>query len=73
MKKATFTEIGRVRINDARDVVISTVLENGTLTGLHINSFVRTNNHTGFTKGGVFVPEDKVVEFGELVKTVLAS
>lgn len=69
---ADFEEIGRVKINDARDVVMSKVSENGTVKGVHVSSFIRTNTYTGFAKGGVFIPEDKIEEFGELVVTMLS-
>lgn len=53
---------------------MSQVSENGvTMKGVNITSYVRTNSYTGFAKGGVFVPEDKIEEFGELVKLMLVS
>lgn len=70
---ADFKEIGRIKVNDARDVVMSQVIENGTLKGINISSYVRTDGYTGFAKGGVFVPEDKFEEFGGLVVLMLAD
>lgn len=69
---AEFKEIGRIKVNDARDVVMSRVTEDDVLKGVNINSYIRTEGYTGFAKGGVFIPEDKFEEFGELVVTMLS-
>ncbi len=70
---AQFKEIGRVTVKDSRDIVMSTVTDNGELKGVNINSYIRTKTYTGFTKDGVFVPEDKIEEFGVLVNKMLAG
>ena len=70
---AQFKEICRTTVNGTRDIVISKVVEDGEVKGFNINSYVTTNKYTGFTQGGVFVPVEKLQDFGELVKTALAS
>ena len=69
---AQFEEIGRIKVNETRDIVMSKVSEDGQVKGVNINSYITTQKYTGFTKDGVFVPEDRIEEFGEMVKRVLA-
>ena len=64
MDNAQFTEVGRVKVSDTTDIVVSRVTENGELMGLSINKWVATKRFTGFVRGAM-VPKDKV---GELVK-----
>ena len=63
-----FKEITRMEINDTTDLVVSRVIMNGVVKGSHINSYVRTQKYTGFAKGGVFVPVNKMDEFSEMIK-----
>jgi len=70
---AQFKEIGRLVVNDARDIVASQVVEDGEVKGVNFNSFIRTQKYTGFSAGGVFVPVGNLEQFGDLVKTVLAN
>lgn len=65
-----FNEIARTKVNEARDIVISKVIEDGEVKGYNINSYVTTNSYTGFTKGGTFVPVDKVEEFKGLIDKI---
>ena len=70
---AQFKEITRIQVNESRDIVASQVVEDGVVKGINFNSFVRTQKYTGFTQGGMFVPVEKLEEFGEMVRTVLAN
>ena len=63
---ASFNEVGRVHINNSREVVISEVVDENVVMGININSFVVTNKYTGFTKG-VFVPVTSIKNFNKLV------
>ena len=62
-----FKEIARTTVNDTRDIVVSQVVEDEEVKGYNINSYITTINYTGFSKGGVFVPVEKVEEFKNLV------
>lgn len=67
---AVFKEISRIKVTDARDIVASEVIDDeGDVTGININSFVKTGKYTGFTKG-VFVPVDMVEDFKEFVQDI---
>lgn len=63
-----FKEIARTTVNAARDIVVSQVIEDGEVKGYNIGSYVTTKTYTGFTKGGVFVPVEKVQDFKNLVE-----
>ena len=65
---AQFKEIARTTVNGSRDIVISQVIEDGEVKGVNVNSFIRTDSYTGFTKGGVFVPVEKMQDFKNLVE-----
>ena len=67
-----FKEIGRISVTDNRDVVLSQVLDGKDMKGLNINSYLKSEKFTGFTKG-TFIPEESIEEFGELVRTALAQ
>ncbi len=67
---AQFKEIGRIQLEDNVWAVASKVIENGVLKGINFGGYVQTARYTGFTKGGQFVPADKIAEFKELVATV---
>jgi len=64
---AQFKEMARTTVNDSRDIVVSKVIEDGEVKGFNFNSYVTTDRYTGFTKGGVFVPVEKIQGFKELV------
>lgn len=68
-----FNEIGRITVNGSKDMVASSVTEDGELKGINFNFYIKTDRYTGFTKDGLFVPGSKLEEFGELVRTVLAN
>ena len=68
-----FKEMGRTTVNDSRDIVMSQVIEDGEVKGININSYIRTNGYTGFTKGGVFVPVEKVQDFKNLVERIMTD
>ena len=68
-----FKEVTRIEVNKSRDIVASQVIEDGEVKGFNINSFIRTQKYTGFTKDGVFVPVEKIEEFGNMVRVVLAN
>jgi hypothetical protein len=70
---AQFIEIGRVKVNPQRDIVASKVIDKGEFKGINFNNYVRTQKYTGFTPGGMFVPEGKIEEYSELVRTVLSN
>ena len=70
---AQFKEITRTQVNESRDLVASQVIEDGTVKGVNFNSYIKTQKYTGFSQGGVFVPVEKLEEFGEMVRTVLAT
>ena len=69
---ATFKELGRTKANDTTDLVLSAVIDKGELKGWNFNTYIRTERYTGFTKG-VFVPEESIEMFGEMVKTAMNS
>ena len=67
---ASFKEVSRINVNEARDIAASEVTnDEGIVTGININSFIRTGKYTGFTKG-VFVPSDKVEDFKGLINNI---
>ena len=51
---------------------MSKVVEDGNSKGVNVTSYVRTDKYTGFSKG-VFVPEEKLREFNDMVGTVLGK
>jgi|GEM_PF-5376873 len=64
-----FKEIGRIIINKSRHIVAQKVVEDEKVgTGIHFYNYVE-----GFPKNGVFVPVEKLDDFGELVNKVVAS
>jgi hypothetical protein len=71
MKTATaakFTEVGkRVKVSDTREITASKVTEGKTLKGINMGSYIVTASYTGFAKGGIFVPADKISEFKQMV------
>lgn len=70
---AQFNEVGRVQVGPSREVVLSEVSENDRVLGFHINSHVKTQKYTGFTKGGIFIPKHRLGEFSDLVKQALLN
>lgn len=68
--KATFSEIGRVKVSPTTDVVVSTVERpDEGIVGIHINGFIVSVKYTGPTKG-VFIPNDKIGEFTKLINSL---
>lgn len=77
-RKATFDEIGRIKVSPTTDIAISTVTDPGDpdkagtpeseprITGININTHITTPRYTGYTSG-VFVPNDKILEFKKLL------
>ena len=66
-----FKEIKRVNVSPATDIVISEVIEYGVRKGFHINNYITTPRYTGFAKGGIFVPTDKVREVQDMLVLAL--
>ena len=66
---AEFNEIGRVKVSEATDVVVSKVVEDGELIGVNINKYVTTDKYTGFAKG-VFVPTERIDDFKQLIARI---
>jgi len=60
---AEFKELGRVRVSDAREIIASQVIEDGEVKGINYNSYITSTRYTGYSKGGVFVPLDKMADF----------
>jgi len=70
---AKFKEVARMTVNDSRDIVMSQVVEDGEVKGVVINNYITADSYSGFAKGGVLIPSDKLIEFSEIVKAVLVS
>ncbi len=68
-----FKEIGRIQLNGTTWAVASKVIENGELKGVNFGGYVVTDKYTGYTKGGEFIPADKIAEFKDLVAKVEAN
>lgn len=66
MADADFKKIGEVKASDASDVVLSELHKDGKLKGYIVSKFVNTEKYTGFAKGGVTIPEERIVEFLKL-------
>lgn len=62
---AEYKEIGRVRVSDKVEVVLSEVHRNDKLQGFSLNKYVTSDEYTGFGKG-VFIPDDKLIDFLKL-------
>ena len=67
---AQFKEIARTTVSEKRDIVVSSVTDNGEVTGYNFNSYIRTEKYTGFTAGGCFVPVEKVQDFKNLANKI---
>lgn len=61
-----FEEIGRVKTNDTTYIVISNMSDDKEHRGFTIGKYVESEAYTGFTKGGVGIPDDNIVEFLKL-------
>ena len=71
-KDASFQEIGRLRVSDATEIVVSKVVTGGITRGINFNSYVTSPRYTGFTKGA-YIPKDKMGEFKTLVEGLVGE
>ncbi len=75
-EQAIFKEIGQLQVSPATAIVVSQVIVgavgSGEVKGFNINTFVVSEHFTGYTKG-VFIPVDKLEEFGDMIKNVLVQ
>ena len=69
---AQFKELGRINITETKNIVANQLIEDGEMKGVHFNTHIITAKYEGFAQGGLFIPANKLEEFGELIKTVLA-
>lgn len=68
MTDTKFEEVGRVGdVTDASDIVVSKVIRDGKLDGFLISKYVKTDKYTGFAKGGIMIPDDRLAELVELL------
>ena len=51
-----FRELGRVKVSDTVDIVLSEIYKDGKLTEYNINRFINTDGYSGFTKGQEIPP-----------------
>jgi hypothetical protein len=63
--KPDFVEIGRVRVSDTTEAVLSGLRRNGKIVGLSMNKHVVSEKFTGFGKG-VYVPNELITDFLKL-------
>lgn len=69
-EKAEFEEIGRQKLNDTTQLVISTVRANGEITGMNINTYITSQSYTGYAKG-VFIPNHAIAGFINLINQLV--
>jgi len=55
--KLEFEELGREKVSDSTEIVISIARRDGKLIGYNINRYVNTEGFQGFTKG-ILIPDD---------------
>jgi hypothetical protein len=60
--KQEFKEVGRVRLSDTTEAVLSEVVKSGKKTGYQINTYLTTETFTGYTRG-LSLPEEMVVDY----------
>ena len=63
--QVTFEEVGRVRVGDSTEVVLSRVVRGKEFRGYSVTKFVTTPEFTGWAKG-TFIPEDYITDFLKL-------
>ena len=61
-----FEEISRIKTKDGTFVVVSNMLNDKEHRGYTIGKYIESEAYTGFTKGGVSIPDDNIVEFLKL-------
>lgn len=57
-----YVELGRVKLSDAVEVVVSEIKREGKLTDYNINRHLDIEGYNGFVKGQE-IPSDKIVPF----------
>ena len=68
---AQFQEIGRIKVNDTTDIVVSMVKnDDSEIVGINVNHYITTPRYTGFTKA-TFIPNDKIAELHRLIGNIL--
>lgn len=61
--KGDFKELGRIKITDSSELILSEISEGKVIKGLNIGKFVTSERYTGFAPGGNFIPGDMVIDF----------
>ena len=69
MSLAMEKDIGKIKKNDATDIIIR-VDDYGGKTGITIREYTKTEKYTGFTKSGTRIPADHFLEFRELINSI---
>jgi len=67
--KVTFHGLGNVRVSESVDIVIAEVKVDDVTTGLNINSHVKSDRYTGYTRG-TFIPLEYVADFQKIIDKV---
>ena len=61
-----FEEIGRVKTSDTTFIVISNMSDDKEHRGYTISKYIESETYTGFTRGGVSIPDDYITDFLKL-------
>jgi len=64
-----YEEIGRVRISDTTEAMVSMMSKNGEVTGILIGKYITSKHYTGPT-AGVFIPNDKIADFAKIINQI---
>ena len=66
----TYKSIGKIKVNDTTELMISQMIEKGEVTAIYLNNYITSDKYIGPTKG-VRVPAELADEYHDLIVMAL--